>query len=114
MRLLACEDISVSRMSLAGCAMVARVVAGAIPRSSEQSAWRRARDVVQALAVRLAWLLRGVIHLRKAKKRGAENKTSEFGIPWLARFWSSMPSKVSDSQPVRPKRSCITRCRILP
>ena len=102
MRLLACEDMSLTRMSLAGCAMVVRAVAGAIPRSYDQSAWRQARDVVQALAVRLAWLLRGVIHLRKAKGEGGEQ--DERIRDTLARaLLVSMPSKVSDSQPVRPR-----------
>ena len=102
MRLLACEDMSLTRMGFAGCAMVVRAVAGAIPRSYDQSAWRRARDVVHALAVRLAWLLRGVIHLRKAKGEGGEQ--DERIRDTLARaLLVSMPSKVSDSQPVRPR-----------
>ena len=102
MRLLACEDISVSRMSFAGGAMVFRAVAGAIPRSCDQLAWRRARDVVQALAVRLAWLLRGVIHLRKARGEGGEK--DEQTRDTLARaLLVSIPSRESDHQPTCPK-----------
>ena len=101
-RLLACEDMSLSRMALAGCAMVVRAVAGEIPRSSDQHAWRRARDVVQALAVRLTWLLRGVMHLRKAKGEGGEKE--EQTRDTLARaLLVSIPSKKSDHQPTRPK-----------
>ena len=102
MRLLACEDMSLTRMAFAGGAIVVRAVAGAIPRSYDQSAWRRAYDIVHALAVRLAWLLRGVIHLRKAKGEGREQ--DERIQDALARaLLVSMPSKVSDSQPVRPR-----------
>ncbi len=101
-RLLACEDMSLSRMALAGCAMVVRAVAGEIPRSSDQFAWRRARDVVQALAVRLTWLLRGVMHLRKAKGEGGEKE--EHTRDTLARaLLVSIPSRESDHQPTRPK-----------
>ncbi len=102
MRLLACEDISVSHMSFAGCAMVFRAVAGAIPRSCDQFAWRRACDVVQALAVRLQWLLRGVIHLRKA--RGEGGAQDERIRDTLARaLLVSMPSSVSNPQSIRPR-----------
>ena len=102
MRLLACEDMSVTRMGFAGCAMVVRAVAGTIPRSYDRFAWRRARDVVRALAVRLQWLLRGVIHLRKARGEGGEQ--DERIRDTLARaLLVSMPSSVRDPQPIRPR-----------
>ncbi len=102
MRLLACEDMSLSRMALAGCAMVVRAVAGEIPRSFNQYAWCRARDVVQALAVRLAWLLRGVIHLRKAKGEGGE-KEEQTRDTLAHALLVSIPSSISQHQPIRPK-----------
>ena len=101
MRLLACEDISLTRMSLAGCAMVVLAVAGTIPRSYDQFAWRRARDIVHALAVRLRWLLRGVIHLRKAKGEGGE-KDEQIRDTLARALLVSMPSSMSDHQPIRP------------
>ena len=101
MRLLACEDISLTRMSLAGCAMVVQAVAGTIPRSYDQFAWRRALGVVQALAVRLRWLLRGVIHLRKAKGEGGE-KDEQIRDTLARALLVSMPSSMSDHQPIRP------------
>ncbi len=102
MRLLACEDMSLTRMSFAGCAMVVRAVAGTIPRSYDQFAWRRTRDIVQALAVRLRWLLRGVIHLRKAKGEGGE--TDERIRDTLAHaLLVSMPSSESDTRPISPR-----------
>ncbi len=102
MRLLACEDMSLTRMGLAGCAMVVRAVAGEIPRSYDQFAWRRARDVVQALAVRLRWLLRGVIHLRKARGEGGE-KDERIRDTLARALLVSMPLSMSDPQPIRPK-----------
>ena len=102
MRLLACEDISVTRMGFAGCAMVVMAVAGTIPRSYDQFAWRRARDVVHALAVRLRWLLRGVIHLRKAKGEGGEQDERIRDILACALLVSIPPGK-GDSQPIRPR-----------
>ena len=102
MRLLACEDISVTRMGFAGCAMVVMAVAGTIPRSYDQFAWRRARDVVHALAVRLRWLLRGVIHLRKAKGEGGEQDERIRDILARALLVSIPPGK-GDSQPIRPR-----------
>ncbi len=101
MRLLACEDISVTRMGFEGCAMVVRAVAGMIPRSYDQFAWRRARDTVQALAVRLRWLLRGVVHLRKARGRGGD-KDERIRDTLAHALLVSMPSSVSDPQPIRP------------
>ena len=102
MRLLACEDISVTRMGFAGCAMVVLAVAGTIPRSYDQSAWHRAHGIVYALAVRLAWLLRGVIHLRKAKGEGGEQDERIRDILARALLVSIPPGK-GDSQPIRPR-----------
>ncbi len=102
MSLLVCEDISVIRMSFAGGAMVFQAFAGMIPRSCNQFAWRRARDVVHALTVRLLWLLRGVMHLHKAKGEGGEKGDQTRDI--LARaLLVSIPSGVGDSPHVRPK-----------
>ena len=103
MRLLACEDMSLTRMSFAGGAMVFRAVAGAIPRSCDQLAWRRARDIVQALAVRLRWLLRGVIHLHKAKGEGGE-KDERIRDTLAHALLVSMPSSESATRPIRPRK----------
>ena len=102
MRLLACEDISISRMSFAGGAMVFRAVAGAIPRSCDQLAWRRACDMVYALFVRLLWLLRGVIHLRKARGEGGE-KDERVRDTLAHALLVSMPSSVNEPAPICPK-----------
>ncbi|MCY3728646.1 MAG: FAD-dependent monooxygenase [Nitrospira sp.] len=102
MRLLSCEDISISRMSFVGGAMVFRAVAGAIPGSCDQLAWRRARDMVYALFVRLLWLLRGVIHLHKAKGEGGE-KEEQIRDTLARALLVSMPSSVSDHQSILPR-----------
>ena len=82
--------------------MVARAVAGEIPRSYDQLAWRRARDILHALAVRFGWLLRGVQQLHKAGS--ADGEKGERARDTLARaFLISMPSRVSDPQPIRQR-----------
>ena len=100
--LLACEDTSIASLGLACGAMAARAVAGEIPRSCDQSAWRRARGVVRALVVRLGWLLRGVRQQRRARNAGG--RKDERTRDTLARaFLISMPSRVGEVGPVRPK-----------
>ncbi len=101
MRLLACEDTSAAHLGREFGVTMARAVAGEIPRSYDQLAWRRARDIVQALAVRLWWLLRGLRKLHKARSAGGEK--DERVRDTLARvFPISMPSRVSDPQSIRP------------
>ena len=101
MRLLACEDTSAAHLGREFGVTMARAVAGEMPRSSDQLAWRRAGDIVQALAVRLWWLLRGLRKLHKARSAGGEK--DERVRDTLARaFPVSMPSSVSDPQPSRP------------
>ena len=99
--LLACEDTSVASLGLAWCATVARAVAGEIPWSYNQLAWRRARDIVHALVVRSGWLLRGVRQLRRA--RSADREKDERARDTLARaLLTSMPSTVRGPRPIRP------------
>ena len=102
MRLLACEDTSAAHLGREFGVTMARAVAGEMPRSSDQLAWRRARDIVYATAVRLWWLLRGLRQLHKA--RSADGGKDERVRDALARaFPVSMPSRVSDPQPSRPR-----------
>ncbi len=99
-RLLACEDTSTARLGLAFFTTVARAVAEQIPRSYDQLAWCRARDIIHAIAVRLGWLLRSVSQLSKARSAGGE--IDERTWDTLADvFLISMPSKVRASQPIR-------------
>ena len=100
--LLACEDTSITSLGLACGAMGARAVVGEIPRSCERAAWRRTRDIVRALAVRLGWVLRGVRQLRKARNAGG--RKDERARESLARaFLVSMPSGVDDLRPSLPE-----------
>ena len=103
-RLLACEDTSVAHLSRAFCATVARAVAGEMPRSSDQIAWRRARDIVHATAVRLGWLLRGLQQLHRARSAGGQ-KDERFRDTLARAFLTSMPSRVRDPQPSRPREA---------
>ena len=112
-RLLACEDTSAVRMGIAFFGTVARAVSAQIPRSADRLAWRRARDVNQALAVRIGWLLRSIWQLYRAR-----NGTGEIdGRTWgslAGVFQISMPPKVRGAQPGRPKESAsIDACPAL-
>ncbi len=105
-RILACEDLSVTGMSLAICRTVAWAVAGEMSQSFRPFSLRRARTVCHALAIRLWWLLRGVRQLQKARR--GEGKEHEQTRDILARtFPHSMSSGASGSHP--PHRS--TRCK---
>ena len=100
--LLACEDTSIANLGLACGAMAARAVVGEIPRSCDRSAWRRTRDIVRALVVRLGWVLRGVRQLRKARNAGGQK--DERARDTLARaFLVSMPSRVGEPRPSPPR-----------
>ncbi len=100
--LLACEDTSRASLGLACGAMAARAVLGELPRSFEASAWRRAREVVRALVVRVGWALRGVRRLRRARNAGG--REDERARETLARaFLISMPSRAGEIRPSPPE-----------
>ena len=91
MRFLACEDTSAVHLAREFCTTVARAVAMEIPRSCDQLAWLRARDIVHALAVRLWWFVRGVQQRRKARSASGE-KDDRVRDTWARAFLISMPS----------------------
>ena len=101
-RLLGCEDTSTTRLGFAFTGTVLRAVTGAIPRSCDQVAWRRARDIVNAIAVRLWWLVNGVQKLYWARRADGE-KDNRVRDTLAHAFLISMPQRVSDPQPARPK-----------
>lgn len=75
MRLLSCEDTSVTRLSIAFSATVA--VAGAqLGRRGGMLPWHRARSIIPALMVRLWWLMRGLRELDKSRSPGGANRES--------------------------------------
>ncbi len=102
MRLLACENTSVTSLSVAFSATVARAVADEIPRSQDQLTWHRARDIVHALAVRLGWLVRGAWEIRKARNMGGKNDERVWGTLAHA-FLISISSKGDDPRPARSR-----------
>ncbi len=102
MRFLACQNTSLARMGRAFCVIVARAVGGQIPRSCDLSGWRRIRDVVHALAVRLGWLLRGLRQLYKSKDLDAE-KNVQIRNTLSHAFLISMPSSAGDTRPLPPE-----------
>ena len=68
MRLLACEDISVFRLSFEATATAVQAVVRETSRSPIRLAWRRTGDLVRALAVRLWWLHLAVWRMDRARR----------------------------------------------
>ena len=104
--LLACEDTSVTHLSRSFCATVFRAVAEEIPRSHDRLLWRRARESLGPLAVRLGWLLRGTRQLHRARSAGGANDVRMRAT--LARaFLASMQSRAGASRlaKVEPPRA---------
>ena len=100
-RILACEDRSAVRLTLAFFSTMAQAIVGEASRSRRRLASSRICGIFRALAIRLWWLLRGVLRLYGAKS--AERGRDEPARDALARaFLSSMPSGASDSRPARP------------
>ena len=99
-RILACEDPSAFQLGLAFCSTMVRGVVGGIPQSRRSFASRQTRDIFLALVVRLWWLLRGVLQLRKAKSAGREQE--ERARDTLARAFLASMSTAGDRRTVRP------------
>ena len=101
MRLLACEDSSVTRLGAAFSVTVAAGVAGELGRRSGILTWRRARGMVRTLAARLTWLVRGVRELEKARGQGVVDEQS--ALDKLAgAFLVSMQEHSGIAETVRP------------
>ena len=99
--LLSCHKTSTARLGFEFAVTVARGVAREIPRSCNPPAWRRTRNMLYSLAVRLGWFLRGVWRLKKARRGdGAEGACVTNA---LARaFLASMASRDNDTRPTPP------------
>ena len=100
MSLLACEDTSLTSLGLTFYTIVVRTVAGAVLRSYHAIAWHQARDIVQALAVRLGYFLRAIRELRKKASSGDD--MAERAQEQLSRaFLTTMQSLGRDPRPRR-------------
>ena len=99
-RILGCEETSPARLNLAGGAMLVRTITREILRSCDPVAWRRARDTVHALSIRVRWLLRGIRQLRKARKRGEEDERvlASLGCALLASIPSGPHARLMHSR----------------
>ena len=102
-RLLGCEDTSTTRLGFAFTATVLRAIGAAIPRSFDQVAWRRVRDLVHALAVRLWWLVNGVQKLYWARRAGRE-KDNRVRDTLSRAFLISMAPNEGNSRQAQPKK----------
>ena len=102
-RLLGCEDTSTTHLGFAFTATLLRAVAGAVPRSWDQVAWRRVRDIVHALAARCAWLVIGVQKLYRARRAGVE-KDNRIRDTLSRVFLISMLPDTGNSRHAQPKK----------
>ena len=90
--LLSCEDTSLASLGLAFGATVARAVAGELPRSYRQRAWRQPVDIVHRLFVRLKWALQGAWEL--GREKGTDKEMRSPG-PLARAFLVSMPDRAA-------------------
>ena len=101
-RILACEDRSALEMGLAFFGTATRAAAVEIPLSLRQFAPRRGLKIFGALTVRLWWLLRWALELRRSRREGGQN--DERARDSLARaLLHSMPPTPDASASGRPK-----------
>ncbi len=102
MRLLACEDRSVTGMSLAICGTAARALIREASFFFRRFAVHRTGAVLNGLVTRFWWLQRGFLQLRAARLKGREEDMQARDS--LARaFLHSMSSEAEGSGPVRAK-----------
>ena len=67
MRLLACEDVSVTRFGLVVFDIMAGAVLGVLRRPIDLPTWRRAGETARALGIRVGCLMAGLWRLRKGE-----------------------------------------------
>ena len=101
-RILACEDRSVTGMTLAFCRTMAGTLTQEFPLSLRRFASNRAWAVFRALAVRLWWLQLSVRQLRRARREGRE-ESSQTRDNLARAFPYSIPSREEASGPARSK-----------
>ena len=102
MRILACEERSLSGMVSTFCRTVARAMSQELLFAIRRFAWPRSWAIFRAITVRLWWFQLGIRQLREAFKEGREEsaKTREN----LARaFLHSIPSRIEAPPPARTK-----------
>ena len=100
-RLLACEDTSVSSLSREFATTVAGALKATAPRSLNPEAWRQFRDIAGGLGNRLLWLVRSGWQLHSVRRAGG--KRPERPTETLSRaFVNSMPSVSSGRADSRP------------
>ncbi len=102
MRLLACDDRSVTGMSLAICGTAARALTREVSFFFRRFALHRTGTVLKGLVIRFWWLQRGFLQLRTARIKGREEDRQARDS--LARaFLHSMSSEAEGAGPDRPK-----------
>ena len=102
MRILSCEELSMSVSIFSFCETVARAMGREITSSIRKHAWHRTWVIFRTLAVRLWWFLRGVRQLREAIREGRE-ESAETWEHLTRAFPYSIPSRTESERPARPR-----------
>ena len=101
-KLLACEDPSVTHLSLAFTSIVGKTIGRQIPKSHHEFAWHRSYHIVRSILVRLTWLVRGILEQRLNAK--ADSKKNARIVKSLSRaLLVSLAQTDSQPQPDRKK-----------
>ncbi len=112
MRLLACEEIAISNMALAGSKVLFEAVGSAIPKSFNRLDWRRTFVIVHSLTIRLWWLIRGIRLLEKVKNAQGKGFSQIWGpfaraLPHSVPLPSTEPhtARFKENSPIETKQS---------
>jgi len=102
MRLLACEEISISNMALAGSKVLFEAVGATIPKSFNRLDWRRTYIIIHSLTIRLSWLIRGIRLLDKVKNTQGRGFSQIWG-PFARALPNAVPLPSNEFGPARSK-----------
>lgn len=73
MKLLACEDVSVTRLGMTFLAIMAQAITSTFPKSLDSLGWQRAREVSKSLLSRVGHFLRSFRSLSRSANTSQEN-----------------------------------------
>jgi len=102
MRILACEDRSVTGLILTFSETVARAAVRQVPESLRNLASSRPRILFRSLTIRLWWFQRAARHLRNAISEGRE-ETPETRQELARALLHSIPSNAGSREKARPR-----------
>ena len=105
MDLLACEDVSLTRLGLTFFTIMAQAIKSTFPRSFGSEAWRRAREVSQALVSRVGHFLRSFQSLKTEAVSTAREQSKRLWDRWSRSLLTSVLPHAHESQTAKPEFS---------